>query len=491
MAARSPRPPSQDLILDGPALAQHRRRRQIRFNRVEVPAMRAVGFHLLLAAIPVHNILLLGAFGREAFVLFVLGVEAYLAVTWLVLWRWYDPDARVNVATAFIFTDVWVPLGTVALTGADQSWLYLVLLLRVGDQIVYGRGRTLLFAHLLPALYLGLLGYLAVAEGRDIAWPGEVAKAAFLYLTSLYFSVSSQLTEALRRRTARAVDLAHDSIRDLQHKSEELVEAREAAESAAAVAERAAAAEATANRAKSQFLANMSHELRTPLNAIIGYSEMLAEDAEDDGHDEIVPDLGKIRASGEHLLGLVNDVLDLSKVEAGKMDLHVETFSVRDVLDTAVAAVRPLAEQNGNTLVVEADGLPATMRSDATRVRQILLNLLSNACKFTHGGTVTLSGTAEGGAVAFRVRDTGIGMTAEQVGKLFQPFVQADASTTRKYGGTGLGLAISQRFAQLLEGDVTVESAPGEGSTFTLTVLDRAAQASAPESRQTAHAPLT
>ena len=246
-----------------------------------------------------------------------------------------------------------------------------------------------------------------------------------------------------------------------------LAEAREAAEAAAAAAEQA-------NTAKSQFLANMSHELRTPLNAIIGYSEMLAEDAEDDGDGEAVEDLGKIRAAGRHLLGLINDVLDLSKVEAGKMDVHVEAVSTADLLAGVEATVQPLMRAGDNRLVVEGDGLPAELRTDLTKVRQILLNLLSNAAKFTRGGTVTLSGTTEGGAagaggaVVFRVADTGIGMTPGQMAKLFQPFVQADASTTREYGGTGLGLTISRRFAQLLGGDVAVDSVPGEGTVFSV-----------------------
>ena len=240
-----------------------------------------------------------------------------------------------------------------------------------------------------------------------------------------------------------------------------LAEAREAAEAAAAAAEQA-------NTAKSQFLANMSHELRTPLNAIIGYAEMLAEDAEDEGDDEAAEDLGKIRAAGRHLLGLINDVLDLSKVEAGKMDVHPEAVSTADLLAGVEATVQPLMRAGDNRLVVEGGGLPAEMRTDLTKVRQILLNLLSNAAKFTRGGTVTLSGAVEGGTVVFRVADTGIGMTPGQMAKLFQPFVQADASTTREYGGTGLGLTISRRFAQLLGGDVAVDSVPGEGTVFSV-----------------------
>ncbi len=227
-----------------------------------------------------------------------------------------------------------------------------------------------------------------------------------------------------------------------------------------------------ANRSKSRFLANMSHELRTPLNAIIGYSELLQEEAEDAEQTALVPDLLKIRASGTHLLALINDVLDLSKVEAGKLELCLETFALPELLQDVVATVRPLVDKNANRLVVECAGAPAGMHADVTRLRQCLYNLLSNACKFTDKGTIALrvEPEARGGKdwVAFHVADTGIGLTSEQVGRLFQAFAQADSSTTRRYGGTGLGLAISRKFCQLMGGDVTVESEPGKGSTFTI-----------------------
>jgi PAS domain S-box-containing protein len=226
-----------------------------------------------------------------------------------------------------------------------------------------------------------------------------------------------------------------------------------------------------ANSAKSQFLASMSHELRTPLNAIIGYSEMLEEEAEERGLPDSVPDLQKIRAAGRHLLALINDVLDLSKIEAGKMELHLETFTLRPALDAVAATVAPLVEKNGNTLRLDAGDDLGAMRADLTRVRQILFNLLSNASKFTERGTITLRVDREpgegGGAVVFTVSDSGIGMTPEQLGRLFQAFAQAEASTASRYGGTGLGLAISKRFCEMMGGTLTVSSEPGVGTAFT------------------------
>ena len=238
----------------------------------------------------------------------------------------------------------------------------------------------------------------------------------------------------------------------------EALEARDAAESA--------------NRTKSTFLANMSHELRTPMNAIIGYSEMLIEEAEDLGVKDLTPDLGKIRAAGKHLLVLINDILDLSKIEAGKTTLFLEDIKVADVVQDVASTIQPLMKKNANTLEVECPADSGTIRADLTKIRQMLFNLLSNASKFTERCRVSLTierrQNPSGERIVFIVSDTGIGMTPEQLGTLFQAFTQADASTTRKYGGTGLGLIISRKFCQLMGGDITVASVPGQGTTFTV-----------------------
>ncbi|MEO8189964.1 MAG: ATP-binding protein [Acidobacteriota bacterium] len=227
-----------------------------------------------------------------------------------------------------------------------------------------------------------------------------------------------------------------------------------------------------ANQSKSVFLANMSHELRTPLNAILGYSEMLTEDAQAKGDSEVVSDLQKIQSAGKHLLGLINGVLDFSKIEAGKMKLFLETFDIPTVIEEAVGTARPLIQNNGNRLEVHCPPDIGPLREDMTKVRQVLLNLLSNAAKFTQNGVVTLDVWREkrmdGHWVFLRVSDTGIGMTPDQVSRLFQPFTQADAATSRKYGGTGLGLALTQKFCTMMGGDVEVQSTHDKGSAFTV-----------------------
>jgi signal transduction histidine kinase/DNA-binding response OmpR family regulator len=226
-----------------------------------------------------------------------------------------------------------------------------------------------------------------------------------------------------------------------------------------------------ANQAKSQFLANMSHELRTPLNAIIGYSEMLQEEAEDAGRPEFLPDLARIRTAGRHLLDLINSVLDLSKIEAGRMDVYLETFSVRELMAEAESVVKPLADKNGNKVIVDCPPDVGEMYSDQTKVRQALFNLLSNAAKFTEKGEIAVRARRESGTpdtIVFAVVDTGVGMSSEQVSRIFEPFTQADASTTRRFGGTGLGLAITRRFCELLGGAIEAESGKGIGSTFTI-----------------------
>ena len=252
----------------------------------------------------------------------------------------------------------------------------------------------------------------------------------------------------------------HEDVTELKQHEAELAAARDAADEA--------------NRTKSSFLANMSHELRTPLNAIIGYSEILQEDAADKDDKESIDDLRKIESAGRHLLGLINNILDLSKIEAGKMDVFIEKVDIQALIKEVLSIVKPLADKSENAIEVICPAGIGSFRSDQTKVKQCLLNLMSNANKFTSKGTLTLTVAREDiSRVCFRVSDTGVGMTKEQLGRLFQAFSQADVSTTKRFGGTGLGLAITKHFCNMLGGDVTVESTPGTGSTFIIKLPDQ------------------
>lgn len=281
-----------------------------------------------------------------------------------------------------------------------------------------------------------------------------------------------RLEEESRRRETELLRLVEERTSNQAQALLEADKARKEAERQREIAELAMAAAKDANLAKSQFLANMSHELRTPLNAIIGYSEIVEEQAVESSMDEMTQDVRKIHGAAKHLLVLINDILDLSKIEAGRMELTLESFDLTNLIEDVVSTILPLSEKNGNSLSVKVPKPAGFMRADLIRLRQVLLNLLSNACKFTEQGTVTLEIARETAKdtemVTFQVKDTGIGMSAEQVSRLFRPFTQADASTTRKYGGTGLGLVISRRFIQMMNGDITVESTPGEGTVFTV-----------------------
>ena len=263
---------------------------------------------------------------------------------------------------------------------------------------------------------------------------------------------------ALENAKVRLEATVRERTAELESALDELVVQREAADEA--------------NRAKSAFLANMSHELRTPMNAIIGYTEMLIEEAEDEELDDFIPDLEKVNVSGTHLLSLINDVLDLSKIEAGRMDLFIETTELHTVLEGVNATAHQLFEKNDNTFVLQTGDDLGTVDTDVTKLRQVLLNLLSNAAKFTSEGTVTLrverTSSPDGDHISLAVSDTGIGIPREKFATVFEEFGQADESTTRDFGGTGLGLALTRQLCEMMSGTVTLDSELGVGSTFTV-----------------------
>ncbi len=337
-------------------------------------------------------------------------------------------------------------------------WPSVMLISSIGYSNL-GVGGTRLFVKALICVVIGGIGVGLLTGFRvQLASPPltTVASIAGIFLLGWLFA-SHAYIQSTRFVAGRKMLLAQKVT--LEEQSAELKQAREAAD--------------TANQSKSIYLANMSHELRTPLNAIIGYSELLAEEAADNGHVDLIPDLEKIHVAGKHLLGLINDVLDLSKVEAGKMELSLEKLPVSALLAGVIDTTEPLVRKQGNQLILDAVDL-GSMNTDVTKLRQILINLLGNASKFTENGTIYLRARRESVGsrawLVFSVQDTGIGITPAQQEKLFEPFAQADASTRGKYGGTGLGLALSRRFSELLGGSIRLESVPGQGTTFTVCV---------------------
>jgi len=320
-------------------------------------------------------------------------------------------------------------------------------------------------------------GLILEAKGRVDTWVAErLARHRNPVAAEIQHRDGDRWIQVCERRIAGGGTVAvYTDITEIKHHAAQLELARDEA--------------MAATRAKSQFLTNMSHELRTPLNAIIGITEMLKEEAEETGDEPLVEPLDRIRHAGTHLLALINEILDLAKIEAGKLDLHPEEVDLRALIGEASMTADPLAKRNGNTLEVEVAPDIGRMQTDPVRLRQVLLNLLSNACKFTRGGIVTLKASRvtnrEGDTITISVHDTGIGMTAEQRERLFQEFSQADSTTTRKFGGTGLGLAISRRLCRIMGGDITVQSVPGAGSTFTVS-LPAGGVAGTPRRRSTA-----
>ena len=331
--------------------------------------------------------------------------------------------------------------------------LYLpaVILVSVASGLRAGLFATVLSAAAAASFFTGS------DQGWRLTTPQTVAVVEYLVVSLVMAGICDALRKVILDNETNLTRL-NQSQATLAIAKEEAEGARDAAEAA--------------NRSKSAFLANMSHELRTPLSAVIGYSEMMEEEVEDLGEKSLLKDLGKIKSNAKHLLSLINDVLDLSKIEANRMDTFAEEVDVRHLVEDVAATVGTLVQQKYNALVVEVEGEVGTMHTDVVKLRQCLFNLLSNASKFTEGGRITLHvrrhSVATGPELVFRVIDTGIGMTEEQVARLFQRFAQADETTTRKFGGTGLGLAITRAFSLLLGGDVTVDSEFGRGTTFTL-----------------------
>ncbi len=433
-----------------------RERRDRHYQQAQVPQLRLLGFVVVLLLLGLNRRFVGGDGPR--LVWFVLAVLAYNLLSFRALGlsgRHYSA-----VGLAFLTTDLIFFSAAVLYSCADLSWLFFLPLVRVADQTNTTFRRVIVFAH------LAVLGYLAVLLGAQrfeahvIAWPVEAFKLGLLYSVGVYVALTARTAEGLRKQVAYAVRRSNDSHERLREQTVQLEEARRAAEAASLT--------------KSEFLANMSHEIRTPMTAIQGFSDLLLDP--DISSSERLNHIQTIRRNSDHLLTIINDILDLSKIEAGKMSVENIVCSPSQIVVEVASLMRVRAIEKKIDFEVQFQTpIPESIHSDPTRIRQILLNLVSNAIKFTESGGVRLLARCDDDdglcpKLTLEVVDSGIGLSGEQVSKLFQPFTQANASTTRRFGGSGLGLAICQRMAHMLGGEIAVKSEPGRGSSFSFSI---------------------
>lgn len=429
-------------------------RRGFQLHVIEIPLLRLLGCLLVALLIFVHNQFVIGIPSGTAAWTFVEVSVAYCTASWILLWLLHGRLPHWDLPLVFLVLDLGLITFAVHLSGGSRSLLLPLYLFRVADQAMRGFRTALAFALAAPLVHLGMMA-VASAHGAVFNWTQELGKAGIILMAGLYLALTSRVVEGLRNRTHQALRFARKLVEALDEKARALEEARAKAEGH--------------SRAKSAFLAGMSHELRTPLNAILLYSELIQTEAMAREDSSLAEDHRKILGAGKHLLSLVNELLDLAKIESGKM-----TFT-QDVLDLDILfleledGLHPAISARGNTLVREPF-LDGPFLGDPLRIRQILINLLGNANKFTHQGTIHLRGLLreEGAGTWLRleVQDTGIGIAQDKVERIFNAFEQAEEDTFQHYGGTGLGLSLCRGFTEAMGGRIGATSKTGEGSLF-------------------------
>ncbi len=448
--------------LDRAAVARQRGASARRLHTVQIPAVRAIGFAILCVIAAMQD-LRAGVPLANAWLATLLAVNvAYAVFSWLALRAFYSPTARVDLGLVFLHVDIAVWL--VNLRHFEQADLFFacLLLVRVADQVGDGFRRAIYFNHVVVAAYL--VYSLGVWRWRpaEAAWPDRLTIAATMYLLGTYLAFTGLVSERLRRRVRRAMQTARTLVASLEQKTSALE--RQAGQ----LAEASRRAE-EANVAKAQFLATISHEIRTPMNGVLGTTELLLD-------TPLMPSQRRLvqtaHLSATALLTLIDDVLDLSRMQASKLTLKPTTFELRALVNDAVDLMATTARDKPIDFACTlAPELPERFEGDPVRLRQVLVNLLHNAVKFTERGRIALDvqhrGVVDGAVrIRFEVRDTGIGIAADQFDSVFDAFTQVDASSTRKHGGSGLGLAIVKEIADLMGGEVGVDSRVDEGSTF-------------------------
>ncbi len=437
------------LALNPDEITIRRTSRARRLALVEIPALRVVGLAFLSLGVYLNNRYIIAEESLAAWAWITALFAVYCVVSWLIVRALYGKLNR-DVTLIFLVIDVVVWTIAIYASGAERSWLSFILLMRVADQTVSNFRRCLGFALFGTLCYGAMLLWVVVVDGRAISTDVALVRLLFVLLSGVYIALSARTAERRRRQMSEAIHVSRELIRKQDEQSVELRDARSKAEEASA--------------AKSEFLANMSHEMRTPLHGVIGMLQLTIDDEESPRR---LRQLEMARRSAESLLGTIDDLLDFSRIEARKIDLEPIYFSLRDVLMETMKPLGVTAAAKDLVLAVGvAPDLPDTVWGDPVRVKQVLINLVANAIKFTEKGEISVRVEGGDGVVLFEVRDTGMGIPEDQRIRIFEPFAQADTSTSRRFGGTGLGLAIVARLVDAMGGKIDLRSDPGTGSSF-------------------------